>query len=88
MKTTDYPHAPLPPGWRLLRLGQFIRTGDRMLNVFENAWLPSEFTTKNRMRVGSVKRINDQPAPYIRYAGSCHGCDHTLPANGVCKNHS
>ena len=58
---------PAPEGWRILPLHAFIRTNDRCLDLFEHGWQATEFTTKHRIRVGSVLRSDgEKPRPYIR----------------------
>ncbi len=63
--TPDCPLA-IPPGWWLLRVGAFIRAGDMKLNVFETHWLPTELTTKERLKVGQIGRVCGRACPYIR----------------------
>jgi hypothetical protein len=56
----------LPAGWYALEIGDYIQTGDKLLNCNEDGWQNTEFKTEMKMRVGGVERVNGKYAPYIR----------------------
>jgi len=51
----------IPQGWRLLKVGDVLKPGDKLWDGIEQAWYPSEAA-----KLPNPKSVQQHDVPYIR----------------------